>query len=191
MFRSQAPLWPSSSPFRSVPRRLPSTIPPLPSLGPARSRSGGGAAERWVLPACTLFPRTEITLGTAWFDRGADRRDGHLVAEAKVLGLDPEVHPWGWALEKALEGDHGHAHQGLLWGMRGDLILTDRLAILAEVIGLSGEGAEAQAGVRLHLVPDRFAVDLSYSRPPDEPADGLGFQVGVAWTPAPFRPPRP
>lgn len=193
-----------------------------------------GEAEQWVLPACTLLPRTEVTLGAGWFDRGADRTDPHLFGEVKFLGRDSDALPWGWglvvgtalslegggdrvsqlfayvpvtvnlealplvlhgnagwALERELHGDHHHDHRGLLWGVRSDLSLSPRISLLGEVSGLSGEEAEAQAGIRLFVVPDRLAVDLSYGFSLDGAEDGLGLQLGLAWTPAPFRPLRP
>jgi hypothetical protein len=193
-----------------------------------------GEAEQWVLPACTLLPRTEVTLGAGWFDRGAGGTDPHLFAEAKLLGRDSDALRWGWgvvvgtalsldgdtdrvsqlfayvpvtvnleaiplvlhanagwALERELHGDHAHDHRGLLWGMRGDLALSDRLALLGEVSGITGDPAEGQAGIRLFVVPDRLALDLSYGFSLDSAEDGLGFQLGLAWTPAPFRPLRP
>jgi len=189
-----------------------------------------GETERWMLPACTLVPRTEITLGTGWFDRGADQRALHGFAQVKVLGRDAEGTRWGWgavvgasrsgegeggaatqiaayvpvtvnvqtlplvlhlntgwALERETHIDHAHTHRGVLWGMRGDFTLSERLGLVAEVSGLSGEAAEAQAGLRLAVVPDRLTMDLSYGVSRDRAEDGLGFQVGLAWTPAPFR----
>jgi hypothetical protein len=193
-----------------------------------------GEAEQWVLPACTLLPRSEVTLGAGWFDRGAGSTDPHLFAEAKFLGRDADALPWGWgvvvgtalslesggdrasqifayvpvtvnletiplvlhanagwALEREFHGDHAHDHRGFLWGMRGDLALSDRLGLLAEVSGITGDPAEGQAGIRLFVVPDRLALDLSYGFSLDSAEDGLGFQLGLAWTPAPFRPLRP
>jgi len=189
-----------------------------------------GETEQWVLPACTLLPRTEVTLGAGWFDRGAGGTDPHLFGEVKLLGRDSDALHWGWgvvvgtalslesggdrasqvfayvpitvnlealplvlhanagwALERELHGDHAHDHQGFLWGLRGDVALSDRLALLGEVSGLSGDEAEAQAGIRLFVVPDRLAVDFSYGFPLDRAEDGLGFQLGLAWTPAPIR----
>ncbi|TVP43842.1 MAG: hypothetical protein EA350_12880 [Gemmatimonadales bacterium] len=189
-----------------------------------------GEAEQWVLPACTLLPRTEVTLGAGWFDRGAGSTDPHLFAEAKLLARDSDALPWGWgvvvgtalslesggervsqlfafvpvtvnletlplvlhanagwALEREVHGDHAHDHQGFLWGLRGDLAISERLALLGEVMGLSGDEAEGQAGVRLFVVPDRLAMDLSYGFSLNSDEDGLGFQLGLAWTPAPFR----
>lgn len=193
-----------------------------------------GEAERWFLPACTLLPRTEITLGAGWFDRGLDRLDGHLFAEAKLLARDSDALPWGWGIvvgtalafegspdrtsevfayvpvsvnleriplvlhanagwarEWEAHGDHSHTHDGVLWGLRGDLGLTERFALLGEVFGLSGEGAEAQAGIRFALLPELLTLDVSYGFALDSEDDGLGLQIGLAWTPAPFRPLRP
>lgn len=190
-----------------------------------------GEEERWVLPACTLVPRTEVTLGAGWFDRGAGSLDPHLFVEAKVLGRDPDALPWGWgvvvgtalsledggdrasevfgyvpltlalesiplvlhanagwALERELVDGQGEDTRGGIWGLRGDLGLSSRVELLAEVQGMFGEGAEAQAGLRFVPIPDRLAVDVSYGLAFDSDEDGLGFQLGLAWTPAPFRP---
>jgi hypothetical protein len=92
----------------------------------------------------------------------------------------------GWGFEREDHGSHVHDHHGLAWGARADLELHPRLALIGELFGLSGDGAELQVGLRSELVPDRLALDLSWGTALSSDEGGPGFQVGMAWTPAPF-----
>jgi hypothetical protein len=92
----------------------------------------------------------------------------------------------GWGFERENHGDHAHDHHGVLWGVRGDLEASGRLTLIGELFGLSGDGAELQVGLRTTLVSDRLALDLSRGFHLSRNEDGLGFQVGVAWTPGPI-----
>ncbi len=93
----------------------------------------------------------------------------------------------GWFHERELHGDHAHDHSGLLGGVRADLGLTERVALIGELLALEGEGTEAQVGFTLALVPDLLFVDLSWGLHLSDRDDDPGLQVGIAWTPAPFR----
>ncbi len=102
----------------------------------------------------------------------------------------------GWGMEREwLEVPAGEPnadptsedHQGLLWGLRVDADFTPRVQLIGELFGLTGDGAQAQAGLRTELLPDRLAFDLSYGEHLTAGEPGFGFQVGLAWTPPPFR----
>ncbi len=196
--------------------------------GACQAEAWWGESERWILPACTLLPATELTLGVAWLDAGFGSRDAHGVIEAKSLFRDADAGPWGWGIavgaalplgnagsptsawahvpitlhadrvpaavhlnagwgfEREDHGDHAHDHHGLAWGARTDLELHPRAWLIGEVYGLTGDGAEMQAGLRSVLVPDRLMLDLSRSTALSSGEEGPGFRVGLAWTPAPL-----
>ncbi len=94
----------------------------------------------------------------------------------------------GWGYEREDHETHAHIHRGATWGVRLDLPLADRLSLLGEVHGFSDDPVALQGGVRISLLPDLLEMDLSYGRPFDGASareDRTGFQVGMAWTPAP------
>jgi hypothetical protein len=95
----------------------------------------------------------------------------------------------GWGFEREYHLDHTHDHHGLAWGVRGDLEVAPRITLMGELFGLSGDGVEGQVGLRGELLPDRLALDVSWAHHFDAGEEGLGFQVGLAWTPAPIRRP--
>jgi len=129
-----------------------------------------------------------VVVGAALSFGSNDVRVGLIIAYVPV-SLDLETLPLvlhgnaGWALEREIHEDHSHDHRGFLWGLRGDLALSERLGLIAEVSGLSGDMAQAEAGIRLGVIPDRLALDLSYGLSLDRAEAGLGVQVGIAWTP--------
>lgn len=190
-----------------------------------------GEAEQFFLPACTLLPRTEVSLGAARFDRGNGILETHATLEAKWMGRDPEANLWGWGVvvgsafaaqrspreasqvyayvpvtlhleqlsldlhanagwvrEQEVHGDHTHIHNGVSLGLRGDLAVATRLQLIGEVSGVVGDPLEAQLGVRLVMLEDVLSLDLSHGFLPTTSERGLGWQVGLAWTPSPFRP---
>jgi len=51
-----------------------------------------------------------------------------------------------------------------LWGIAGELDVTDRVTVLGEVVGVSGEGRLAQVGGRVWLVPERVSLDGTVGR---------------------------
>ncbi len=92
----------------------------------------------------------------------------------------------GWGFEREDHVSHVHDHHGLAWGARADLELHPRGWLIGELFGLTGDGAEVQVGLRTELLPGRLALDLSWGDALSSGREGLGFQVGLAWTPAPF-----
>jgi len=101
----------------------------------------------------------------------------------------------GWAYEREAHSDHVHEHHGLLWGLRTDVDLSrmglPRVALIGELFGLTGEGTEAQAGLRIALREERLFVDLSHGFALRTGDAGLGPQAGISLTPPPFLPRRP
>jgi hypothetical protein len=173
------------------------------AVGVGRFDRGAGATPH-LFGQAKLLGRDVDTLRWGWgavvgaaLSFGSDGdRVGQILAYVPV-SLDLETLPLvlhgnaGWALEREIHDDHSHDRRGFLWGLRGDLALGGRLGLLAEVSGFSGDMAQAQAGIRLGVIPDRLALDLSYGLSLDRAQAGLGVQVGIAWTPAPIRPVRP
>jgi hypothetical protein len=51
-----------------------------------------------------------------------------------------------------------------LWGIAGELDITERVTVLGEVVGVSGEGRLAQVGGRVWLVPERVYLDGTIGR---------------------------
>lgn len=95
----------------------------------------------------------------------------------------------GWGFERENHLDHTHDHHGLAWGVRSDVGVAPRLTLIGELFGLSGDGVQGQVGLRAELLPERLSLDVSRAHHFDGGEEGLGFQVGLAWTPAPFRRP--
>ncbi len=97
------------------------------------------------------------------------------------------IHPnLGWLLERERGEEEGGVRHILTWGMRGDVALLERLEAIGELYGEGSEGLGWQTGLRVHLVPDRLLVDLSYGNHFDVDDPGTGFTVGFAWTPPAF-----
>ena len=51
-----------------------------------------------------------------------------------------------------------------LWGLAGEFDVTERVTVLGEVVGVSGEGRLAQVGGRVWLVPERVSLDGTVGR---------------------------
>lgn len=95
----------------------------------------------------------------------------------------------GWLLTVAndVAGNRDHA---LTWGIRADLAvpgLAERLLVIGEVFGQDGSRPEQQLGVRAVLIPGRLQADLSWGWHSGAGQQGVGWAVGLAWTPPPFR----
>lgn len=63
------------------------------------------------------------------------------------------------------------------WGVAADYAVTPRAIALAEVYGVDGEGAQAQLGVRIWVVPQRLQLDATIGA--QRGADGAGRWVSV------------
>jgi hypothetical protein len=87
---------------------------------------------------------------------------------------------------------HHHApdvegHHAVTWGLRTDIWIAPRLALIAEIFGEDRLYPEFQLGGRVVLIPDRLELDLSWAGHTQSDMDGAGWAVGLAWTPPPFR----
>lgn len=76
-----------------------------------------GAAEKWLLPACTPWRRTEFTVGPTFGADASGRSSTAYTAQAKVLVLPEHSDGWGLALAFATSFDAEHL---------GDLRLSSR-----------------------------------------------------------------
>lgn len=105
-----------------------------------------------------------------------------LTAQASAVTLHLNL---GWLTE--LDGEEAERSHAATWGMRGDVEVHPRLAIIGEVAGEGGGRPLRQVGARIPIRPDRLLVDLSWGGRPDGERSGSGWAVGTAWTPPPFR----
>jgi len=85
----------------------------------------------------------------------------------------------GWAYET-----EASAHRAL-YGVRGDLVVHDRLTVIGELFG-EGEDVGAQGGLRVTLVPDFLLLDASYGVGVAGDTPDIGFALGIALTPRAF-----
>jgi hypothetical protein len=99
----------------------------------------------------------------------------------------------GWQMERESDvhggEEHTHAHHALAWGTRADLllpVLDDRLSLLGELFGEDGTRPAYQAGLRAALIPDRLNADLTWGGHTATSESGLGWTLGLAWTPPSF-----
>ncbi len=68
-------------------------------------------------------------------------------------------------------------------GIRGDFVLTNRVALLSELFTSDFETPSFQAGLRFTLIPDRLEMDITYGEGIRQGMDYPGFNVGIAITP--------
>ncbi len=96
----------------------------------------------------------------------------------------------GWHFER---GEHEHngevheeAHHALTWAFRSDVLLAERLTLIGELFAEDRFLPEYQVGLRTTVVADRLLIDVTYGGHTAAGADGLGWVVGLTWTPPPF-----
>lgn len=192
----QVESWTGSQEFWILP-----ACSPLPrteiTLGLSRFDAGREARDlHGVAEAKHLFRSADegrwgvgLVAGGAFRFRGGGTSQGWiyapLTAHAASIPLTLHLNA-GWAFEREHHVGHTHDHAGFLWGARVEAGFHSRFGGWGELHGVSGHGAEAQAAFTTILVPERLAVDLSYSWHLSDGEDGLGLQVGLAWTPPPF-----
>jgi len=93
----------------------------------------------------------------------------------------------GWSMARFPEPQGTDSEHFLVWGARSDVEFTSRLGGTAELFGLGGEETQFHVGLWSEVVPGRLVLFVSHGFHLDSGEDGLGFQAGFAWTPAPFR----
>ncbi|MDI6401710.1 hypothetical protein QLX67_06875 [Balneolaceae bacterium ANBcel3] len=79
------------------------------------------------------------------------------------------------------EATSGHA---ATWGARVDVPVLSLMTLLGEVFGSNGDTPDFQVGVRWTIVPDLLEMDTTYGNHFGKEHSGLGFAVGLAWTPS-------
>lgn len=73
-------------------------------------------------------------------------------------------------------------HAELIYGIRGDFGVHDRLSILTEVFAEGTEFA-LHGGVRISLIPDLMEMDITYGQGFRAGQDFPGLNIGIAITP--------
>ena len=113
----------------------------------------------------------------------------YLPVTAQLEGIPAVAHlNLGWArTREGLRADP-QSDDHLMWAAKLGVEAMSRFEVIGEVFGFGTDEAEGQAGIRTHRVPGRFSADLSYGHHFDSEADGLGFQLGLHWTPRPWFP---
>jgi len=66
-----------------------------------------------------------------------------------------------------------------LWGIAGEFDATERVTVLGEVVGVSGEGRLAQVGGRIWLVPERVSLDGTVGRSDISGPAHTVFSLGI------------
>jgi len=98
---------------------------------------------------------------------------------------------FGYLLERNEEelGDHSHTQDDHLftWGARADVAALGPVSLLGELFGENNDTPDFQVGFRLDLLPGLLEMDFTYGNSFSRQSSGLGFIVGVAWTPPPLR----
>jgi hypothetical protein len=139
-------------------------------VGLARAQSDDGPWHNdYLLQAKTLLKPLEengwgvgLSATAARFGDGTDRTWGYtgLLIVSRSLAEN----------RVRLDANFGAAyvyrtrHLGGAWGVAGTYNVTERVAVVAEVLGVAGEGRLAQAGGRLWIVPDRVQIDGTIGR---------------------------
>lgn len=150
-------------------------------VGGGVGRLPDGAAEGFVQAKVVLRAADEDRLGVGLVvGVGADRQAA--VADVAMQGPYAYV-PLGVSLAGARVSAYGYggwacdlrdrSHGALAaLGIEG-VAVPERLSVVFDLVGASGEAADVQAGLRLYLRPDRW-IDVSAGTP--------GPAVGVSWT---------
>lgn len=96
----------------------------------------------------------------------------------------------GYVLERHEEvhGDHTYIREGHLffWGARADINVHGPFWLLGELFGEDNFQPDFQVGFRLEVIPELLEMDFTYGNNFSRVSSGMGFTVGIAWTPAPF-----
>jgi hypothetical protein len=66
-----------------------------------------------------------------------------------------------------------------LWGAAGEFDVTERVTVVGEVLGVSGEGRLAQVGGRLWIVPKRVQLDATVGRSDFSGRTETVFTLGI------------
>ena len=88
-----------------------------------------------------------------------------------------------------LGGDRvdGEWDYAAIYGVRADFDIVDRITLLTEVYTTNIEPPNFQGGLRLHLVPDRLEMDITYGEGFDtnlsNPGINRGLNIGISLTP--------
>lgn len=98
-----------------------------------------------------------------------------IFGESSVLHIN-----LGWAAIN--EGD-SYEHE-VIYGIRGDFGVHDRVAILAEVFTGNLETPSFHGGLRFSLIPDLLEMDITYGQGFASNMPEPGFNVGIAFTPS-------
>ena len=97
----------------------------------------------------------------------------------------------GYTLERheVEHGDHTHTHEDhfFTWGGRADVALAGPVTLLGELFGANDEIPDFQVGFRLEVLSDLLEMDFTYGNNFGRQSSGMGFTVGLAFTPPPFR----
>jgi hypothetical protein len=170
---------------------------------------GNGREMEWVVQGKYLVRETPtngvgfgVILGFE-FDPGADAGGNRLAGVYATVPVTLSLRDdrvllhgnLGWHFER---DDHGHAHGGehdlghhaLTWAARADVALPlagERVSWIGEIVGEDRLLPEFQVGLRAIAIPDRLALELTWGGHTQSDLRGLGWILGAAWTPPPFR----
>lgn len=84
---------------------------------------------------------------------------------------------WVWISD----GDGGQ--HDFSWGFRFDTTLHERFVWINEVFSVEEITPQIHSGIRYTLIPDVLEFDVSYGFHTEPDQNGIGFNIGFAWTP--------
>lgn len=84
----------------------------------------------------------------------------------------------GWAMFGGVETEHA-----LIYGIRADVGIYDRISVLSEVYTENLETPSFQAGFRIGLIANLLEMDITYGQGFQSGMDEPGLNIGLAFTP--------
>lgn len=150
------------------------------------SRDGFDPAH-WMLEA-KFVPADIEALGLAYgltsgvlfdFDGNVEEIYAYVPYSRMILNYTSVIHlNLGWEAIKETDWEHG-----FMKGVRADLGISDRFALLAEVAAVNFDDYFYQGGIRLSLIHRLLEMDVTYGEGFRRMETAPGFNIGIAFTP--------
>ncbi len=121
-----------------------------------------------------------IVTGVMWdMDREMDELYAYIPYSRMMLNDSSVLHlNAGWAMFGGDETEHA-----LIYGIRADIGLYDRISVLSELFTENVETPSFQAGLRFELIDGLLEMDVTYGQGFQSGIDDPGLNIGLAFTP--------